>query len=254
MGPAYRSRFGSRAFLRSAIVLRGLGYGRRRLRPVGVRMLTRRSPLSSLPACTDFDIEKMRPAWRDEVYQNWRAGKASRPPATACWWKLRASSVPCAARSRCSRRGLSGTPAPRRTTVSNCASASISATSSWRTTTFTATASTSSHGSKLWPTLAKNFGFVTWTGEIQPAADDPRYFMIAAARSGIRLSPRRHSGLGPAPPRVTDCHLSVTFLVYAKRSAIKQRREEYGPPRLEKGSCPRGTPARHDRGPVGRSS
>jgi hypothetical protein len=30
-------------------------------------MLTRRSPLSSLPACTDFDIEKMRPEWRDEV-------------------------------------------------------------------------------------------------------------------------------------------------------------------------------------------
>jgi DNA helicase-2/ATP-dependent DNA helicase PcrA len=28
--------------------------------------------------------------------------------------------------------------------------------------------------------------------------------MIEAARSGIRLSPRRHSGLGPAPPRVTD--------------------------------------------------
>ena len=69
--------------------------------------------------------------------------------------------------------------------------------------------------------------------------NDPRYFMIEAARSGIRLSPRRHSGVGPAPPRVTDCHLSVTFLVYAKRSAIKQRREEYGPPRLEKGSCPR---------------
>ena len=29
--------------------------------------------LSSLPACGDFDIEKMRPEWRDEVYQNWRA-------------------------------------------------------------------------------------------------------------------------------------------------------------------------------------
>jgi hypothetical protein len=26
-----------------------------------------------LPACGDFDIEKMRPEWRDEVYQNWRA-------------------------------------------------------------------------------------------------------------------------------------------------------------------------------------
>jgi hypothetical protein len=25
-----------------------------------------------LPACSDFDIEKMRPEWRDEVYQNWR--------------------------------------------------------------------------------------------------------------------------------------------------------------------------------------
>jgi hypothetical protein len=46
-------------------------------------MLTRRSPLSSLPAGTDFDIEKMRSEWRDEVYQNWRTCKASRPPATA---------------------------------------------------------------------------------------------------------------------------------------------------------------------------
>ena len=49
-----------------------------------------------------------------------------------------------------------------------------------------------------------------------------RYYMIEAAGSGIRLSaPRRLPGLGPAPPQVTDCHLSVTFLVYAKRSAIK---------------------------------
>ena len=57
-----------------------------------------------------------------------------------------------------------------------------------------------------------------------------RYHMIEAARSGIRLSPRhaRLPSLGPAPPQVTDCHLSVTFLVYASRSAIKQRREEYG--------------------------
>jgi hypothetical protein len=74
----------------------------------------------------------------------------------------------------------------------------------------------------------KNFGLVTWTGEIQPTAESPtRYYLIEAARSGIRLSPRRLPGLGPSSPRVTDCHLSVTFLVYAKRSAIKQRREEY---------------------------
>src|SRR5580704_9050058 len=41
-------------------------------------------------------------------------------------------------------------------------------------------------------------------------------------------APRRLPGLGLAPPQVTDCHLSVTFLVYAKRSAIRPRREEYG--------------------------
>jgi hypothetical protein len=34
--------------------------------------------LSSLPACGDFDIEKMRPEWRDEVYQNWRAVRQMR--------------------------------------------------------------------------------------------------------------------------------------------------------------------------------
>ena len=53
---------------------------------------------------------------------------SSRPPATACWWNLPASSMRCAARSRCSRRCPSGTPASRRTAASNCASASISAT------------------------------------------------------------------------------------------------------------------------------
>ena len=36
---------------------------------------------------------------------------SSRPPATACWWNLPASSMRCAAPSRCSRRWPSGTPA-----------------------------------------------------------------------------------------------------------------------------------------------
>jgi adenylate cyclase len=40
---------------------------------------------------------------------------------------LPASSMRCAARSRCSRRCPSGTPVSRRTIASNCASASISA-------------------------------------------------------------------------------------------------------------------------------
>jgi hypothetical protein len=46
MGPSHRSQFRSRALLRSAIVLRGSPprhRPRRRLRPLGVRMLTRRS-------------------------------------------------------------------------------------------------------------------------------------------------------------------------------------------------------------------
>src|SRR5436190_4699810 len=34
---------------------------------------------------------------------------SSRPPATGCWWNLPASSMRCAARSRCSRRCPSGT-------------------------------------------------------------------------------------------------------------------------------------------------
>src|SRR5437660_9280637 len=34
---------------------------------------------------------------------------SSRPPATACWWNLPASSMRCCARSRCSRRCPSGT-------------------------------------------------------------------------------------------------------------------------------------------------
>src|SRR5271154_3292419 len=57
---------------------------------LGVRMLTRRS--RCLPACGDFDIEKMRPEWRDEVYQNWRACKAieaqmaARAKCDSCSW------------------------------------------------------------------------------------------------------------------------------------------------------------------------
>jgi hypothetical protein len=39
--------------------------------------------LSSLPARGDFDIEKMRPERRDEVYQNWRACKAIEAQMTA---------------------------------------------------------------------------------------------------------------------------------------------------------------------------
>jgi len=39
--------------------------------------------LSSLPACGDFDIEKMRPERRGEVYQNWRACKAIEAQMTA---------------------------------------------------------------------------------------------------------------------------------------------------------------------------
>ena len=42
-------------------------------------------------------------------------GASSRLPATACWWNLPASSMRCAARSRCSRRCPSATPASRRT-------------------------------------------------------------------------------------------------------------------------------------------
>src|SRR5438552_9996545 len=37
------------------------------------------------------------------------AAASSRPPATACWWNLPASSMRCAAPSRCSRRCPSGT-------------------------------------------------------------------------------------------------------------------------------------------------
>jgi hypothetical protein len=48
--------------------------------------------LSFLPACGDFDIEKMRPGWRDEMYQSWWACKAIeaqitvRASANSCSW------------------------------------------------------------------------------------------------------------------------------------------------------------------------
>src|SRR6266851_10062179 len=45
------------------------------------------------------------------------AAASSRPPATACWWNLPASSMRFAVRSRCSRQCPSGTPAPRQTNL-----------------------------------------------------------------------------------------------------------------------------------------
>jgi hypothetical protein len=50
MGPAHRSRFRSRAFLRSAIVLRGHGTGH------GDAVVLWAIALSSLPECGDSDI------------------------------------------------------------------------------------------------------------------------------------------------------------------------------------------------------
>jgi hypothetical protein len=80
VGPAHRSRFRSRALLRSAIVLRGLGHGTGRAEAFVLWGLNAHKPiaLSFLPACRDFDIEKMRPGWRDEMYQSWWAVRQMR--------------------------------------------------------------------------------------------------------------------------------------------------------------------------------
>jgi len=67
----------------------------------------------------------------DEEGVNWSIQKSpstgaasSRPPATACWSNLPASSMRCAARSLYSRRWPSGTPVSGRTAALNCALAS----------------------------------------------------------------------------------------------------------------------------------
>ncbi len=73
-------------------------------------------------------LERLK-ALRREFFDP-KIAASSRPPATACWWNFRASSMRCAARSRCSRRSPGGTRQRQRMTASNCASASISATCS----------------------------------------------------------------------------------------------------------------------------
>src|SRR5215831_178024 len=45
-------------------------------------------------------------------------GPLSKPPAMACWWNFRASSMQCAARSRSSGRWSTETPKHQRTSAS----------------------------------------------------------------------------------------------------------------------------------------
>jgi len=72
IGPAYRFQFRSRALLRTPSFCGDLRYGTGCGEPSSSGRSNALTPiaLSSLPACGDFDIEKMRPEWHDEVYQS----------------------------------------------------------------------------------------------------------------------------------------------------------------------------------------
>ena len=91
-------------------------------------------------------LKALRQEVVDPGHRRAMAAASSRPPATGCCWSSRASSMPCAARSRCRRRWRTASPTLPRIGASPSASASTSATSSSRATTSSATASTSPRG------------------------------------------------------------------------------------------------------------